>query len=93
MYKNINTFYPNNTYLNIDFEKIKDALKRDKNYNYKDCGSILIIHTPEFMFTLNYIGKIQVYYNCISNSIINEKIKEIEKMYRKQINNFKIMYN
>lgn len=92
LYKNNQIFYPQNLYLNINFENVKNELK----YNYKeyeDYGSIISIFHNNFLMSVNSFGKIQVFYNAIDNKALVKGLNNVESIFQKQIKDFKILTN
>ncbi|HBF0031418.1 hypothetical protein QQO69_07660 [Clostridioides difficile] len=93
MFKNENSFYPNNIFPSLDFTKIKAQLK-NINYIYEsdliDCGSICIIENENYALSINSIGEINIYYNKEYKNKIQIIVDEIEQLFKSQVKNFSV---
>ena len=87
--KNI-IYYPKNIYLDLDFDKVKSDFNK-LNTDCQDFGSIIIIKNPSTTVSINDIGKVQIFYDNINQSELNNNIKDIEKIFQNQINDFEII--
>lgn len=94
MFKNINSFYPNDIFPKLNFAKIKHDLKdlslwQDSSL-IEDFGSILIIENDSYYVTINNIGKIKIGYDCIDKTCIDEIVDNIEVIFKEQAQSFNI---
>lgn len=85
-------FYPKNIYLSFDFDKIKDDFIK-LNKNCQDFGSSIIIRNISTTINVNDIGKVQIFYDIIDKFELHNNIKNIENIFRRQINDFEIDMN
>lgn len=92
MYNNNHIFYPKNIYTNIDFESIKKDIKK-ANEKYEDYGSIIILDNLSWFLSINNLGKVQLFYDTIDEESIKNTVKNIEKIFKKQIDEFEIALN
>lgn len=94
MFKNINSFYPNDIFPRLNFTKIKNDLKDLSLWQHssliEDFGSILIIENDSYYVTINNIGKIQIGYDFIDTKYMNEIVNNIEIIFKEQAQSFNI---
>lgn len=91
MYRKSELFYPRKIYLDLDFEEIKNYLKRT-SLNFDDYGSLLVLKEPDLILSVNKIGKIEIFYNDVSKERINNSIDKIEDIFRGFIDDFMILH-
>jgi len=92
MYKFNTVFYPRDYYNNINFEKVKESFKKT-HANYNDYGSIFYFQDTKYLLSINSHGKLQLFYNNVDKTFINEIVKKVENLFKEQISDFKILYN
>lgn len=84
-------FYPQTIYLNINFDLIKKNIKNIYT-KCEDFGSILAIYCDEYIISVNNIGKIEIFFDKeLDYAIIMKEISSIEFIFKKYINDFKIL--
>lgn len=91
MYQNSQIFYPKSVYLDLDFNVIKENLKLIVP-NYSDYGSIIVLKDDQYYYSVNDIGKVEVFYNELDNIQIEKSIKRIESIFRIFVDDFRIVH-
>ncbi|ERK31850.1 hypothetical protein [Clostridium intestinale] len=86
MFKNSLTLYPDNIYMNLDFEKVKMKLKSDKK-NIEDYGSLICISNYDSMIMINDLCKLNIYYN--DSKLVKREVDDITSIINEQIKPFK----
>lgn len=81
-------YKPNDFYININFEKIKNDLKILYK-NVKDCDSIVIINIEdEMQISVNNFGKVELFFDTICE--YTSHVAKIENLFKKQISCFNL---
>lgn len=91
MFKKSEIFYPKNAYIGINFEQIKNDLKKLK-FDYDDYGSIFVIKKTNQYITVNNMGKTEIFYNDVENNNLNQSILQVEHIFKKAIKDFSIIH-
>lgn len=91
MYKYNKIFFPKEMFFSIDFDLIKQKIK--KHYTeYDDFGSLLIVSADGTMISVNNLGKVEMFYNnSQQEKSIKTHISAIENIFKESIENFKII--
>lgn len=90
MYRNNHVFMPNNTYIGINFDFIKDNIASTFK-DYEDYGSIIVVRNQEIMMSVTNTGKIQLFYDIIDNSVIERHITAVESLFKDQVCGFSLL--
>ncbi|MGA4486519.1 hypothetical protein ACPA3B_24280 [Bacillus bombysepticus] len=89
MHEKYKFFYPNDLFININFESVKEKLKDTFPYS-QDFGSIFITRSEAYEISINDIGRIGIHYTNLSNQELKELLNQIEAKFQDNIQSFQI---